>query len=299
MKLHPECIGCLFDQMVKAFRLLKPDISPSVILKAQKKVMKFLLENNIENISSPIVGKFLYNLVGEMMNVKDPYKKLKHQYNELALEHYNEVKELVKNSEDPVFEAIVVSALANTIDFASQHDIDIINDLKQFSPKDLVINDYPLFKKLLEKETKLLVLLDNAGEIVFDKILIEILLSEYPELEIICAVRAAPIINDATIEDAEYISLTELVKVIESSYAPGIDFSDITEEFRNYFFEEECLILSKGQGNFETLTGNINTQKDIRNKDIFYLLKAKCSLMERIFGVEKGSLIFKKRTPEF
>jgi hypothetical protein len=261
--------------------------------------MKYLLENNMEHTSSPIVGKFLYRLVGEMMNVEDPYKKLKHHYNQLALKHYEDLKEFVKNSEDPIFEAIVLSALANTIDFASPHDIDIVNDLKNFSPKDLVINDYPLFKKLLEKETKLLVLLDNAGEIVFDKILIEILLSQYPELEIICAVRAAPIINDVTMEDAKYVSLTEIVKVIESSYAPGIDFSDITEEFRHYFFEEDCLILSKGQGNFETLTGNINTPENIQDKDIFYLLKAKCSLMERLFGVEKGSLIFKKRTPEF
>jgi hypothetical protein len=299
MKLHPECIGCLFNQTVKAFTLLKSDIDPSIILKAQKKVMKYLLENNMEHTSSPIVGKFLYRLVGEMMNVEDPYKKLKHHYNQLALKHYEDLKEFVKNSEDPIFEAIVLSALANTIDFASPHDIDIVNDLKNFSPKDLVINDYPLFKKLLEKETKLLVLLDNAGEIVFDKILIEILLSQYPELEIICAVRAAPIINDVTMEDAKYVSLTEIVKVIESSYAPGIDFSDITEEFRHYFFEEDCLILSKGQGNFETLTGNINTPENIQDKDIFYLLKAKCSLMERLFGVEKGSLIFKKRTPEF
>ncbi len=299
MKLHPECIGCLFNQMVQAFTLLKPDIEPSVILKAQKELMKFLLDNDVEKISSPIVGKYLYNLVGEMMKVKDPYKKLKHHYNQLALKYYDEVKNFVKSGQDPVFEAIIVSALANTIDFASQHKIDIINDLKRFSPKDLVINDYPIFKKLLEKEKRLLIILDNTGEIVFDKILIEMLLSEYPELEIICAVRSAPIINDATIEDAKDISLTKLVKVIESSGAPGIDFSDVTEEFKHYFFEEDCLILSKGQGNFETLTGNTSIQSKIQNKNIFYLLKAKCSLMERIFGVDQGSLIFKKRTPEF
>jgi hypothetical protein len=94
-------------------------------------------------------------------------------------------------------------------------------------------------------------------------------------------------------EDAEEISLTSLVKVIESSGAPGIDLKDITPEFKRYFSSKEYVILSKGQGNFETLNG-----ESIPNNDLFYLLKAKCVLMRRIFNVEVGSLIFKKREIE-
>ena len=112
----------------------------------------------------------------------------------------------------------------------------------------------------------------------------------YPNIKIICAVRSAPIINDATIEDAEYIGLTDLVKVIKSSPAPGIDFSDISEELRKYLYSKNGMILSKGQGNFETLYG-----LEIPNKNVFYLLKAKCNLMERIFKVKVGSLILKKK----
>lgn len=294
MNLEPECVGCLFNQVLKAFKLLNHEVDRELVLAAQKKVMNFLLEQNFEDISSPIVGKYLYNLIGEVMNTEDPYRALKQEYNKLALKYYDDVKEFVNKAEDPIFEAIIVSALGNTIDFASQHEIDVVNDLKKFSPKDLAINEYKVFKELLEKEDKLLILLDNAGEIVFDKILIETLLEQYPDLEIIGAVRSAPIINDATMEDAEFISLTTLIEIIESSPAPGIDFNDMTEELEHYFYDEECLILSKGQGNFETLHGT-----SFPNKEIFYLLKAKCTLMERIFGVKQGKLIFKQKTPDF
>ena len=294
MKLEPECVGCLLNQVNKAFKLLNHKFDREQILSAQKKVMQFLLEQDFEEISSPLVGKYLYNLIGESMENDDPYRSLKREYNKLALKYYDNVKDFVKKSDDPIFEALIVSALGNTIDFASQHEIDIVNDLKKFSPKDLAINEYPAFKKLLDKEEKLLILLDNTGEIVFDKILIEILLEHYPDLEIIAAVRSAPIINDATMEDAKFISLTDLIKVIESSPAPGIDFNDISEELEHYLYDEDCLILSKGQGNFETLHGT-----SFPNKDLFYLLKAKCSLMERVFGVKQGKLIFKQKTSEF
>ncbi len=294
MKLEPECVGCLFNQVVKAFKLLNHEIDREDILEAQKKVMRFLLKHDFNKLSSPIVGKYLYNLIGEIIDTNDPYKELKHKYNKLALKYYDEVKSFISKADDPVFEALVVSALGNTIDFASQHKIDVVNDLKRFSPDDLVINDYPIFKGLLEKEDTLLILLDNAGEIVFDKILIETLLKEYPELKIVGAVRSAPIINDATIADAEFISLTDLITIIESSPAPGIDLKDISDELHHYFYDDDCLILSKGQGNFETLHG-----VSFPNKELFYLLKAKCVLMERIFGVKQGSLIFKKKTPDF
>jgi uncharacterized protein with ATP-grasp and redox domains len=188
----------------------------------------------------------------------------------------------------------LASALGNTIDFASQHNIDIISDLKDFSIENLVINDYYEFKKSLENSDHLLIIGDNAGEIVLDKILIIYLKKFYPELEIVYSVRSEPIINDATIEDAKFINLTDLVNVIESNNAPGIILSEATNEFRKQFLKENGVILSKGQGNFESLYG-----MDIAKKDVYYLLKAKCNLIERIFGVKIGDLILKKKIKGF
>ena len=278
--------------------MIKPDIASDIVISAQKKLMEYLTNVDINKTSAPIVGQFAYNLVAEMLGLEDPYKHLKDEYNQLALELYDEVKAIVDSAKDPLFEAIAVAALGNTIDFAAQHQIDLIGDIKNFSLQSFKINDYNEFKKSLEiinrNEAQLLILADNCGEIVFDKLLVETIKKLYPDLEIIVAVRSKPIINDATLKDAEFIGLTNIVKVIESCPVPGIDLPSATEEFKKYFHEKNGIILSKGQGNFETMYG-----MEIPNKELFYLLKAKCVLMERIFKAKIGDLIFKKKTANF
>lgn len=295
MILEPECIGCMFNQIYKAIKLLKPDAPRSEIISAQIRLMKYLANTDIINKPGPLIARKTYSIVAEVLGTDDPYKPLKDKYNKIAMEYYDEVKKIVKSSIDPLFEAIAVSALGNTIDFgAIHHDIDLINDIKNFTPENLVINDIPLFKESLKTCNNLLILGDNSGEIVFDRILIEILQELYPNLEIIYSVRAGPIINDATMEDAEFAGLTKIVKVIEAPAAPGIELSIASDEFKYYFLNESEVILSKGQGNFESLYG-IN----MPNKEVYYLLKAKCNLMERIFNVKIGDLIFKKKTKDF
>ncbi len=297
MRLEPECVGCLFNQILNAFKYLNKTVSPEEMISAQKQLMEYLMDKNFDEISAPHVGSYLYGLVAKIIGNSDPYSELKKKYNALALEHYDEIMEHVNNAEDPVFEALVIAALGNTIDFAGQHDIDLLQDLKHFSPSKLVVNDYPAFKKYLENAEELLIIGDNSGEIVFDKLLVTILREFYPDIKIIYAVRAIPIINDATMEDAIEVGLTEMIEVIESSPIPGVDLLNISDKFKTYFYSEKGIILSKGQGNFECLYGTVKS-----TKPIFYLLKAKCILMERIFtkyGVKIGDLIFKEKTSDF
>lgn len=294
MQLEPECIGCLFNQMLRAFKLLSPNLSREKVLRAQKKLMHFLSELNFDKNASPIVGKMAYGLVAETLGQEDPYLLLKKQQNDLALSMYDDINEIVQKSKDPLFEAIIVAALSNTIDLAAQHEINFIKDIMNFSPKNLVINDYLEFKDSLETCSHLLIIGDNNGEIVFDKLLIETILKLLPNLEIIYSVRSAPIINDVTLKDAEYVGINKLVKVIESSPTPGVDLLNSTEEFKEHFFHLGGLILSKGQGNFESLY-----RTEVSDIELFYLLKAKCSLIERIFNVKLGDLIFKRKTYEF
>ncbi|MDX1798862.1 MAG: ARMT1-like domain-containing protein [Candidatus Lokiarchaeia archaeon] len=294
MKLEPECIGCLFNQMLNAFRLLKPDFPRKIIIKAQKELMEYLINFDIEQRAAPYLGKITYNIISDLLKDNDPYYNLKMQYNSLVMKYFGEIVKIIESADDSLSKAILASALGNTIDFASQHEIDIINDVYNFAMEDLVINDYVKFRKSLDNTTHLLILGDNAGEIVFDKILILILKKYYPDLEIVYSVRSKPIINDATLEDAKFISLTDLVEVIESNDAPGIILSEATEKFKKHFFKENGVILSKGQGNFESLYG-----MEIPQKEVYYLLKAKCNLMERIFTVKIGDLIFKKKNIDF
>ncbi|MHA1477114.1 MAG: damage-control phosphatase ARMT1 family protein [Promethearchaeota archaeon] len=294
MKLEPECIGCLFNQILRAFRLLRPDIPREVVLDTQRTFMDYLMNLDMDKEASLIIGKTAYTLVAEALGVSDPYASMKKKQNQLALQFYDEAKKIVNNAKDPLFEAIIVAALGNTIDLGTQHKIDVINDIKTFTPDKFAINDYETFKQSLLGANHLLILLDNAGEIVFDKLLVETMLKTFPELKIICSVRSAPIINDATLEDARFIGLTDLVQVIEASGTPGIDLPTTKEEFKKHFFLKDGVILSKGQGNFESLYG-----MEIPDKEVYYLLKVKCSLMERLFSVKEGNIIFKKKTENF
>jgi len=293
MHLEPECIPCLINQVLRAFQLLKPNISREIILDTQKKLMDYLVGFDIDKRASPIIGKVAYTLVAEALGVKDPYASIKKHYNQLALQFYDEARNIVNNAKDPLFKAIIVAALGNTIDFGTSHKIDFIHDIKNFTQDKLAINDYETFKQSLLDADHLLILLDNAGEIVFDKLLVETMRKTLPELEITCAVRSAPIINDATMEDAKFVGLTDLVQVIEASGTPGIYLPATTTEFKKHFFRKSGVILSKGQGNFESLHG-----MEI-DKEVYYLLKAKCSLMERLFSVKQGSIIFKRKTENF
>jgi len=294
MKLEPECVGCIFNQILKALKLLRPNISREEILSAQKKLMGLLQNFDIHANISPLLGKVAYGIISEVLEEEDPYKSLKEEYNQLVLEKYEEVKTLIEDAVDPLFQAIIVSAIGNTIDFAGQHEIDLITDIKNYDQEDLVINDYSAFKKSLGNAKSLLIIGDNAGEIVFDKLLIVTIMRFYPDLEIIYSVRESPIINDATMVDAKFIGLTDLVHVIESSATPGVHMDSSSVEFKNYFHQKETVILSKGQGNFESLYGI-----EFSGKEIYYLMKVKCNLMERLFKAKIGDLIFKQKTPGY
>ncbi|MFW9866420.1 MAG: DUF89 domain-containing protein [Candidatus Thorarchaeota archaeon] len=291
MKLEPECIGCIFNQVLKAFRFLKPDVSRDEIITVQKKLMEEILKFDKKSNVTHYLGKTAYGIISEFLKDEDPYRIIKKRNNKLALKFYDDVKKKIENANNPLFEAIIASAIGNTIDLASQHEIDLVSDIENFNQNTLIINDYSLFKESLKNANHLLIIGDNAGEIVFDKLLISIIIKFYPDLEVIYSVRSAPIINDATMEDAKSINLTKIVQVVKSGAFPGIDIDLSPEIFKQHFYKKGGVILTKGQGNFESL---YDTQ--IPNKDVYYLLKVKCNLLERIFNAKIGDLIFQKKT---
>jgi len=138
------------------------------------------------------------------------------------------------------------------------------------------------FAETISSAKDILYLADNAGEIVFDRLLIE----QMPLKKVTLAVKGAPIINDATMKDAEATGLTELVEVIDNgSDAPGTILEDCSEAFRQRF-DEADMVIAKGQGNYETLSE--------ADKDIFFVLKAKCSVIARDLGCQVGSLILQR-----
>ncbi len=236
------------------------------------------------NSTPPEMGRKIHRIVRQITGSSDPYKNIKDKYNKIALRLYPELKERVRKAKDPLLMSIRVAIAGNIIDFGVKTHIDIEKEVEEILKQDFAIFDYIPFKKVLGHTTELLYIADNSGEVVFDRIMIELIIEKLNK-KVTYAVRKKPIINDATIEDALFCGIDKVARVISSgSDGPGTFLFLATNEFRSYFNRVK-LIISKGQGNYETLSEE--------DKPIFFLLKAKCPVIAKDLGCKAGDIVLK------
>ena len=188
----------------------------------------------------------------------------------------------MRRASDPLFAAVKVALAGNVIDLGLGIPYDLAHELTELKTRRLAKNDYAEFQRRLKKTRRILYIGDNAGEIVFDRVLVEEL-KRTGSYEITFVVKSGPIINDALMADARAAGLAELVPVIESGNRRiGVDLATASTEMKRAFREAD-LIISKGQGNFESLNGT--------DKRIFFILKAKCECVADELGVKLGDWI--------
>ncbi|QEE15208.1 DUF89 domain-containing protein [Promethearchaeum syntrophicum] len=289
MDLHPQCLSCLIGQVEKTFHLLQPSVSNAEIVEFQKKIMIKLAQMNQKKM--PYYGQALYQSIADIMGEKDPYRKIKQQNIQEALKYIPTLRDLINLSPDPLLTIIIIAIIGNTFDFGTPHKIDLKNDILNFSLENLSINDFDRFVEDLENSHKILIIGDNSAEAVFDRIMLEYFTETFPDKQFIYSIRSGPAINDITKKEAEEIGLFKVCKIIEGSASPGVIFEQANQEFQE-IFKNADLILSKGQGNYESLDDIEFMKKD---SNLYFLLKAKCDFVANRFGVELGSLILKKR----
>jgi uncharacterized protein with ATP-grasp and redox domains len=230
----------------------------------------------------PFIAREIYTVVRNICGNSDPFKKIKHRCNELALSLYPDLEKLVDKSPDPLLTSTKIAIAGNIIDFGVNSDLDN-NDIHR-SIEDAIKTSLPesemeRFRRSASQARKILYIGDNAGEIVFDKLLIKQLLPQ----RITYAVRGFPIINDATREDAEKAGLSNFVKIIDSgSDIPGTVLDQCSRDFIDCYNEAD-LVIAKGQGNYETLNDE--------NKQIFFMMKAKCPVVSEDIGYPLGSAV--------
>ena len=191
---------------------------------------------------------------------------------------------LVINNKDPIRAAVKVAVFGNIIDLGIGLKFDLNKNLERVFKEKFAVDEYNDFKEQLDSGGKnILYLGDNAGEIVFDRLLVEQLIKDH---NVTFVVKKRPVINDATVEDAEYTGMKDLVPIIDTgSDGIGIQWRTVSEEFlENY--ENADIIISKGQGNFETMSD--------KKGGIYFLLRAKCDCVARILGVKFGDIVFIK-----
>ena len=279
MKTYFECIPCLIRQTFEAARLTTDDkaIHEQVI----RKILRAASEMNLRE-SPPFMAQRIHRLIRQMTGDNDPYRDIKDRFNHFALELYPELKERVERSRTPLDTAIRLAIAGNIIDSGVNLHINetLVHNSIEHALTSPLAGDPEQFRKAVSKANDILYLADNAGEIVFDRLLIE----QMPLEKITLVVKGSPVINDACLADARTTGIADLVEVIDNgSDAPGTILGECSEEFKRRF-ENAGLIIAKGQGNYETLS-------DVK-KDIFFVLKAKCPVIAHHIGCEKGSLVF-------
>jgi uncharacterized protein with ATP-grasp and redox domains len=275
MKIDFDCIPCFIRQALDAVRFATPD--PDIHASVLQKVLIAAGQMDLQQ-APPMVGQIIHRLVRELSGNNDPYKSVKTESNQYALQLYPSLRKQVEKSANSMETAVRLAIAGNIIDFGvsgaiSRNTIDetILNSLSETYYGNM---DFFLEKAALAD--RILYIGDNAGEIVFDRLLVEQLSGH----SITYAVRGGPVLNDATIADAEESGMTHMVEVIDNgSDAPGTVLADSSDVFLRAV-ENADLIIAKGQGNYETLS-------DI-DKPIAFLLRVKCPVIARHIGCETG-----------
>ena len=248
--------------------------------------MAKLLEISREE-TPPQIGSMIHNTIRKATGKNDPYRDIKRLHNEQVLDMEENLTGLIDGSSSPLSDALKLAAVGNLIDMGPERKWNSMQDIfRDFTEKDPTHFDETSFEESLKSAGTLLYLGDNAGEIVLDKILIRLLLRE-TELDITYAVRGGPVINDVTMEDAEFVGMTDIVRVIDTGVAfPGVVPEACSREFLDYYNGAD-MILSKGQGNYESLSEE--------DKNIFFLLQTKCHVIADKIGCSVGDIVLKSQ----
>lgn len=289
MKSRPDCIACMFRQGLNTAKLLTDD--PATQMRVLNRIADWTRQLSLDN-SPAVNSRPVYMIVSEVTGNKDPYAQQKKETNRAALALLPELRKFARNSPDPLDAAIHVAVAGNIIDMGIGHSFDFnreIEEILDIMKQKLGLSDLPSFRKELGRGRKLLYLADNAGEIIFDRLLVEEILRTGTKVTV--AVKSGPIINDATMHDARVAGLTKLTKVIETGGNDvGVDWSNVSREFMAAVRAAD-VILAKGHGNFETC--------DERPENFYFLLKTKCEMVANILNVKLGTLVFKKSHKQF
>ena len=275
MKTYLDCIPCFMEQALRAGRISGMDETEI------KKILDgvgCMIKDLPPESSPPATGDLIYGKIREVSGILDPYKEIKKETINEALSLYPELKKTVEQSEDRLLTAVRIAIAGNVIDFGVNHKFNIAEDVQTILNQDFGIFHYKEFRMGLENAESVLYLGDNSGESVFDRLLIEELAKP-----VIYVVRDVPVINDVTMKDAIDSGLDEVAELISSgSSAPAIIPDRCSREFLARF-DKAQMIISKGQGNYEGLSG--------LDKPIFFLLKAKCHVLADDLGVNKGDIV--------
>lgn len=291
MPISLDCINCLTRQSLEAARFATQD--EAVHAEVLKKSLQTVLDRGFTTIP-PLVARDVQRIVREETGNDDPYGEQKRAFNDLMLSVRDSLRQRIRRSDDSLHTAIQLAIAGNTIDYAVRADWtrELVFDAIEAALEQTINGDVDEWIDRLSEAKYLLYLLDNCGEIVCDRLLIEEIQRVRTDLTLVAAVRGAAVLNDATRADAAQVGLDEIVPIVDNGNdAVGTVLELCGPEFMESFHKAD-LIVAKGLANYETL---IEYDRDRLPQTVCYLFKAKCPFIARFAGVSLGDLVLRIR----
>jgi uncharacterized protein with ATP-grasp and redox domains len=278
MKVYLDCLPCMLRQVLEASRMSTENekLQCSIIDEAIGVLNQYKSYSN-----SPEIGRDLHRIVKKQTGVLDPYSQIKQRDLQTALSLYPHIKQFTQNEQNRLFWALKAAAVGNVLDSAIHAGCDIEKSVESELKKPFAVCDIEYLESQLETAKSILIIGDNTGETVFDCLLLD-QLSGY---KLTYAVRSAPILNDATAEEAQASGIGRYARIISTGCdVPGVLLGECSQAFLDIFYGAD-IVITKGQGNYETLSDC--------DRDIYFLLKAKCPVLSVLLGVDLNDYVFK------
>lgn len=282
MKLNSLCVECQLKRHFDKAALIPDEADRLAYLLG---VTKIISESKGE--PAPLLAAQCRELEDKYLGITEQYARIKHRYNALMLEREPMIAEMIDRSDDPLHTAMLYSRAGNYIDFGTEQPFsdEMLTDILERTGKELLDEaTYARFLADMDKAKNVLFITDNCGEIVMDKLLLLRLRERWPDVRLTVMVRGAPILNDATREDADQVGLTDLFDVVDNGTAtPGTWLPSLPAD-RLELVNSADVIISKGQANIECLCGC--------GLNVYYMLLCKCTHFARMFSVERYTGMF-------
>jgi len=284
MKTSLDCIPCLFRQALDSARMFSAD--PALHERILRDVLGWCKDMDMSK-PAPVMGQRIHRRLREITGVEDPYRSAKARQNRLAMSMLPGLRDIIRSERNRLSLAVRLAIAGNIIDMGAAGDTTLsgVRKAVRQAVKEPLMGNFPAFNRAVKRSASILYISDNAGEIVFDRLLIE----ELGPQRVTLAVRGFPVLNDAVMADARAAGLHKIVKVIDNgSDAPGTVLEETSPGF-NAVFKNADLVIAKGQGNFETLSES--------PRPVYFLFKAKCPLIASRAGVQLGAQVLARSGP--
>jgi uncharacterized protein with ATP-grasp and redox domains len=277
MRISESCAKCLYDRQAA-----KTDNA------AYLAEVKDLLDRRGEDDTTALMGYRFNRLRAKYFGEEPDFRDVKKQYNDLLLDMEEQLRGQIESAPDPLSKALIMSRIGNYIDYgAAMYHVDREEFLSLFTDTEMQERDLPVYESFLrecEAGKNLLLLCDNCGEIVLDKLFLEQIRKRFPHLKCSAMVRGGEVVNDATDEDARYVGLDRVAEILTNGMPIAGTIPEMLPSEARAALEEADVILSKGQANYESMYG--------RGMHVFYTFLCKCDLFINRFQVPKLTGIF-------